>query len=220
MKKLTSTLIITLIGLNLLAVTPDWQVNSNDFQYSMEVYATILYQSNVLDDENDKLAVFVGDECRGVATPVDNSITGEKMYFLVAYANTNSEEMCFKLYDSSTDQVLNLLNTEVFTANTAFGSISKAYIASDEKIATVEDVESTSQGLVIKTLNTGGLYRLVATSEIKSYAVYDTAGKLLLNKKSKQSELDLDLSSYATNVYLVRVETEMGTMTTKLLSAN
>lgn len=45
---------------------PDWSVNPADYETSMNVISELDFFGHISDDEDDILAAFIGDECRGV----------------------------------------------------------------------------------------------------------------------------------------------------------
>ncbi len=134
MKKII-LIISCLTSLGLYAAKPSWQVNSNGFQYSMEIFAAVEIDGTVLSNTNDLLAAFSGNECRGVVQSTNNPFTGQKTFFLVVYANSANETLNFKAYDASKDKVVELKNTITFQINSSQGSIAAPYMMSNEERA-------------------------------------------------------------------------------------
>ena len=113
-----------------LIVVPDWQVNPGDYEYSMTVIAKVEVPDApsggdvISDDPNDQVAVFVGNELRGVAS-VEQVALPDTTYlaFLTVYSNhEQGERLRFKVWDDSEGIPY---ETDVkplpFVANTLFG---------------------------------------------------------------------------------------------------
>jgi hypothetical protein len=71
-----------------------WNYQANNYAQSMPVVATL---NGVADLERYSIGAFVGDECRGHGEAVD----GE--HFFISVAGASGEQVCFKLYDATTD---------------------------------------------------------------------------------------------------------------------
>ena len=61
-------IIMCLISLRLSAQPPSWQVNENEFEYTMTMVAFLNVNATKLSDTNDMIGAFVGNECRGLQT--------------------------------------------------------------------------------------------------------------------------------------------------------
>ena len=87
---------------------PNWAVNANDFENSMNVIGQVQIDNLPVDDEDDILAAFIGEECRGVAHPVYNARYDACYITMDIYGNTNVENgdakkaITFRAYDAST----------------------------------------------------------------------------------------------------------------------
>ena len=90
------TLSITVTG-----EVPAWAVNPNDFETSMNVIARVERNGSVLSDEDDIVAAFIGDECRGTAHPA--YVARYDSYFITMdiYGNTGETgNIIFRAYDA------------------------------------------------------------------------------------------------------------------------
>ena len=91
------TLYITVTG-----EVPDWAVNPNDFETSMNVIARVEHNGVALNDEDDIVAAFIGEECRGIAHP--SYMERYDSYFITMdiYGNDGeSGDIIFRAYDAS-----------------------------------------------------------------------------------------------------------------------
>ena len=81
---------------------PNWNVNASDYEYSMALTGVIEFDGVELLDPNDIIGAFVGEECRGVASPTLFPISGRYTFGLTIYSNSASgETITFRAYDAS-----------------------------------------------------------------------------------------------------------------------
>ena len=92
------TLNITITG-----QVPDWRVNVNNFENSMNLIGRMMVQGVPMDDSDDIVAAFIGEECRGIAHPVYSNRYDSYYVTLDIYGNNeNDNEVTFRAYDAST----------------------------------------------------------------------------------------------------------------------
>jgi hypothetical protein len=126
--------------------SPDWSVNNNAYEHTMTFVAFLNIDGQQLASTNDKLAAFVGDECRGVCklTYIENR---NRYYaYLVVYGNSAGDEIKFKVYDSERDQVKDIPGAAEFEIGQHYGDLFQGYcIASPalSKEAEIIDFEFT-----------------------------------------------------------------------------
>ena len=114
----------------------DWVINPSDFQYSMNMVATLYTQpsSAVIDtsaDIYDMVGVFVGDELRGVANVSHlselESLSNFHPYevFLTIYSNElTAENLDFKVWDASNCALMGtIVESYSFDVNQVLGSL-------------------------------------------------------------------------------------------------
>lgn len=108
---------------------PDWTVNPNDFEKSMNVIGKILLDSKPKEDSDDILAAFIDDKCVGVASPMYVSANNAYFTFIDVYGHTEdyNKSITFKLWEASTGHVYPELNCSVndisFKSNELLGTI-------------------------------------------------------------------------------------------------
>ncbi len=82
---------------------PDWSVNPKDFEFSMNVIGRVEIKNVPMDDEDDIVAAFIGEECRGVAHPKYMERYDGNFITMDIYGNNEAgEEVTFRAYDAST----------------------------------------------------------------------------------------------------------------------
>jgi hypothetical protein len=106
---------------------PNWSVNPSDFQFSMTFTTFLNVNGTKLTATNDKVAAFVKGEIRGVANITYAATANKYVAYLTVFANTNLEKISFKVYDSSNDNVVDIVKTESFRFNVNLGTLFQSY---------------------------------------------------------------------------------------------
>ena len=120
-----------------------WSVNPSDYHYDMSLYLNVSFANGEkLDNTQYDVAVFVGDECRGVAEvlPLPN---GTDCLYLRARSNSESgETMTFCYRNKSTGEVKVVEKVDfAFSSNASLGMPSSPY---EVKIVFYHDVAITA----------------------------------------------------------------------------
>ena len=120
-----------------------WSVNPSDYRYDMSLYLNVSFANGEkLDNTQYDIAVFVGDECRGVAEvlPLPN---GTDCLYLRARSNSESgETMTFCYRNKSTGEVKVVEKVDfAFSSNASLGMPSSPY---EVKIVFYHDVAITA----------------------------------------------------------------------------
>ena len=89
---------------------PDWEVDPNQFSYSMNVFGILEINGVVSNDTLDKLAAFMNDTCVGVATLKYISAYDNYVAQLTIYGNTDNVPLTFHIWDASTGIVYPEIN--------------------------------------------------------------------------------------------------------------
>jgi len=116
------------LGLGILTpaqVPAEWTVNPSEFEHVMTVTAALKVNDQIANESTNVIAAFIGSECRGNATPLLTS--GQQMYFLMIYGNTNGESITFKTYYLPLDTVLINKNSLLFDGNAYYGTPDNPY---------------------------------------------------------------------------------------------
>lgn len=103
--------------------SPNWSVsNASSFEYTMTM-AVALPDSLIAGEQSaDKLAMFAGDDCRGIADRIEVS-SGKYVWLAVVYGNNNSETISFKYYSSKTKYMYQSSSTKPFAIDGVIGTI-------------------------------------------------------------------------------------------------
>ena len=92
------------LNLTVTGDEPEWTVDKSDYEYTMNMIAQLSILGTPSADTADKLAVFVGDKCRGVGRPVYSKRYDGYYVLLDIYGNAADEgtDLSFRAYDAST----------------------------------------------------------------------------------------------------------------------
>lgn len=95
------------LNLTVTGDEPEWMVDKSDYENTMDMIAQLSILGTPSADTADKLAVFVGDECRGVGRPVYSKRYDSYYVLLDIYGNAADEgtNLSFRAYDASTGMV-------------------------------------------------------------------------------------------------------------------
>lgn len=94
------------LNLKVTATLPDWTIDEQLFQHSMSYAGQLSINGIISTDIEDRLAVFVGNELRGVANVELDPGTGKYLVFLDIYSNSTSrEDLKFNIWNASEGKV-------------------------------------------------------------------------------------------------------------------
>ncbi|MCF7919031.1 MAG: T9SS type A sorting domain-containing protein [Candidatus Cloacimonetes bacterium] len=99
-----------------------WLVNPADYEFNGSIVASVLDM-----EPGDELAVFTGDECRGVSQLLDTrKLFGQYTFALMAFTNeTAGEDITFRFYDQSADAEYELKGNIHFLPDAVIGDFSQ-----------------------------------------------------------------------------------------------
>ncbi|PIA82004.1 hypothetical protein BFR04_11915 [Gaetbulibacter sp. 4G1] len=124
---ITNTIVFFFVGITVYGQEPVWSVNENDFEYTMSFVAFLNVDGATLTSTNDKVAAFVGGECRGVTNLIYVSSKDRYYAYFNVFSNTNGEVLNFKVYDSTNDEVVDIVKTVNFEINALYGDLAQAF---------------------------------------------------------------------------------------------
>ena len=98
-------LIMIISGVGAFASTP-WTVNPSDYRYDMSLYLDVSFAAVKMDYSKYDVAVFSGDQCRGIAEVLSLGGGKECLYLRARSNQEQGEIMTFKYYNKETQEVL------------------------------------------------------------------------------------------------------------------
>jgi hypothetical protein len=127
MTKYLVFLLVSFCVANTAAQNPNWTVNRSNYQYNMTFTAFLNVNSTTLSSADDKVAAFVNGEIRGVANVVYVANANKYVAYLTVFANSSGETISFKIFDSTNNNVVNVVKTKTFKIDENVGGILQSY---------------------------------------------------------------------------------------------
>ena len=120
-----------------------WSVNPGDYRYDMSLYLNVSFANgDKLDNTQYDVAVFVGDECRGVAEVLPLPGGADCLYLRARSNSESGETMTFRYRNKSTGEVKVVEKVDfAFSSNGSLGMPSSPY---EVKIVFYHDVAITA----------------------------------------------------------------------------
>jgi gliding motility-associated-like protein len=131
----------------LYAQVPDtWKVNPSDYNNSMVITAVLNMESLESRNPGDVVVAFVGNEVRGVASPVTYLQSKDRyVASVIVYSNDQSGLITFKLYDKTKNTVSNSVTLPVtFIADGKVGTFDNPLVIKDNNIPTELTLSNSS----------------------------------------------------------------------------
>jgi len=140
-------------------VPSTWTVNPSAYTYQMSVTAKANQACVDLADANNYVAAFVGGQCRGVIKT--NTSVGPNMLGLLTIKSNvvSGEKVSFQIYKASSNTVLNVLDSVVFSQGASIGTLSSPFMfftnhaPTDISIGTYTVNENTPLATVASSLS-------------------------------------------------------------------
>lgn len=172
-----------LLKIRVIKDAPEWEVNPEDFKYSMNITGQILIDNIISTDKYDKAAAFIDGKCVGVANLEYLSAFDRYEVFLNIYHNSSDAgDIQFKIWDASRGREHANVNPKIpFSANAIMGSASDPVsLIADNTIAKTLDLK-TGWNWLSFNLNDADFKKVNSTLEgigtngdlIKSFTTFD-----------------------------------------------
>ncbi len=113
---------------------PNWELNPQDYEFSMNITGKVNTDGNFSVDENDMVAAFANDECRGFAKLTYENFENGYFIYLMVYSNSPMEELTFKIFDASENEIIATIDTVNFVINNIMGSLDSPFIFSSSQL--------------------------------------------------------------------------------------
>jgi len=113
---------------------PNWELNPQDYEFSMNITGKVNTDGNFSVDENDMVAAFSKDKCRGFAKLAYERYENDYFVYLMVYSNSPLEELTFKIFDASENEIIATIDTVNFVINNIMGSLDSPFIFSSSQL--------------------------------------------------------------------------------------
>jgi hypothetical protein len=104
---------------------PGWSVNPAAFERTMNVIATVNAYGNPVE-EQAMLSAWVGSELRGVAEPA--RFGNQTRYFMTVYGASETEKVRFRLWDGTSESILEAGAELPFSSSTPAGTFDAPFV--------------------------------------------------------------------------------------------
>lgn len=109
-----------------MATPPDW-IPPENLQFNMQIVAFLeLDGGGYSTNENDLVAAFVGDQCRGIASPIASA--EGRIFLSVGSDIATGETITFKAYYADQGQIADLSESVSFVSETLIGEYNDPFI--------------------------------------------------------------------------------------------
>lgn len=145
MKKRTICFILFIASCQaLIAQIPNWNVNENEYQYTMTFVAKLNVDGKQLMNSNDRVAAFVGNTCRGVSGVSYVASRNNYYAYLTVFSNLQGEVISFKLYDKLTNKITAVSKPITFIVNEHKGNLFQSYSIAEPSLNNLAEINSFS----------------------------------------------------------------------------
>jgi len=164
---------------------PAWAVNPRAYQYNMTVTSVLRIGDSESADHNDIIGAFVGDECRGVASPVYVESMRRYIAFLMIHSNeAEGEEVTFRAFDAGAALVYEIDESIACSADAVEGTVFDPLVLNAGQIREEESDLPPVFGLSQNYPNpfnpvTAIHYDVPAGGGMVSIRIYDVGGRLV-----------------------------------------
>ena len=169
-----------------MAEAPDWVINPNDFDYSMNIIGRIKIDGIFSDDSYDKIAAFHNSELRGVTNITYDEAYQEYFVFLTLYSNnTSGDAINFSIWDATKGQIIqSLVNTAssiTFIDNNVLGTLSNPTLF--ENTDNIEKELTLNKGWTWVSMNVNDP-NYSNLNELTSNQILETSDRILSHSPS------------------------------------
>ena len=204
-----------------------WSVDPTQFENSMTLIGMLERSDSNATTSTMELGAFVGNQVRGSSQAIYIPPYDSYLFFLTVYANSNGEQVKYKLFDSSDGSVQALNEAMYFSPDLHQGSIENPVPFSLPSSGTQDLALAQSFEIQPNPFHTETMFRfaLPSTQEI-SLTVTDVSGRIVsnvhttalagLNTMVWKGQSDQG-TSLAAGVYFVRLQTANGSVVRKVV---
>jgi hypothetical protein len=205
-----SMALLMLLSIDTYGQSPDWTIDTSQYEYSMTFVVCLNNNGTTLSKSNDKVGAFVNGLLRGSSNLYYISSADRFLAYLVVYANKNDETITFKIYDSTSDQVLDTSNTVTFKIDDIYGDANDPFCIETSTL-TLNEFDINSMNIIPNPFYDAIQIKLPSNLNNTWFTanIYDLNGRLLYEKLILSSDTKLhltDLYKLAKGPYLLKIK--------------
>lgn len=183
-----------------------WAVDVNKYQMSMTITGIVSIDGLEVNNIDQQVAVFIGDECRGTAVLKYIENYNRYVAFLMVWGNTDdlNKKIIFRGFNASTNLEISAINESLsFVPDNITGSVSNPY-----KISFVSSGNATVNDNDLKIYpnpTSNMLYFSYLPTEVQQVEVIDNVGRRLITfvEMNKNS---INVGNLLPGIYTLRVK--------------
>lgn len=172
-------------------IRPDWSVNMNKSENSMNICGQIRINGKISTDPDDMVGVFCGNECIGVAHNSVDNVTGDSHVFLTVYGTSGTaENLTFYIWDSGTGAIYQAMLTEDGKPGTVFKFAANALHGTLQNPLIIEGGDILQQSILLHAGCNWVSFAVKSPSKTKSYTLGNVIE--LLQPENNNSVVDFN----------------------------
>jgi len=183
-----------------------WAVDVNKYQMSMTITGIVSIDGLEVNNTDQQVAVFIGDECRGTAVLKYIESYNRYVAFLMVWGNTDdlNKKIIFRSFNASTNLEISAINESLsFVPDNITGSVSNPY-----KISFVSSGNASINDNDLKIYpnpTNNMLYFSYLPAEVQQVEVIDNVGRRLITfvEMNKNS---INVGNLLPGIYTLRVK--------------
>lgn len=186
---------------------PNWSVNSANYSLDASIVAVLKIDDVISTDTNDIVAVFdKNDVVRGVAKVSFVAGLNKHLVFITTLSNTNGDALKFKVYDASENKILESTTATInFSPNEVLGDADAPFEVKADAVLSVIDFEKDDISIYPNPVE-NKLF-ISAKENLKSIKVYNILGKEIINLKTDNTKIELEMMALNKGIYLMKAVT-------------
>jgi hypothetical protein len=195
----------------------DWDFNYADYEFIGTITASL---ENHQDSDGDLVGVFVDGKCRGISERMYFPFDDSYYYIIQVYSNvSDGENMIFKYYDKSTDEVVEYAEVVEFSDNMVVGDGFNTFSLS--RLAAIEEFDLQKAYPNPFNPTTSLILDMPEAGHI-SVQVYNIKGQVVATLANGYMNADThtlrwDASNLSSGMYFVKAEAAGKVTTQKLI---
>ena len=186
---------------------PNWSVNSANYSLDASIVAVLKIDDVISTDTNDIVAVFdENDIVRGVAKVSFVNALNKHLVFITTLSNTNGDALKFKVYDASENKILESTTASInFSPNEVLGDADAPFEIKADTVLSVTNFDKNNISIYPNPVE-NKLF-ISAKENLKSIKVYTILGKEIINLKTDNAKIELEMMAFNKGIYLLKAVT-------------
>ena len=195
-----------------------WDFNYRDYQNNGSITLE-LDDIDIQIEENDQIAAFYNDECRGLGYAEKSQLTDEYVFQIMLYGDESDILLNFKLYDDSEDSIYDLNEKISYYPNIHSNTLLDPF-----RMSTINNKNLKLDNPYPNPFNptTSISYNIPFETNNLSINVYDITGRLVEelykgNQFKGKHKITWNAEKFSSGVYFIKLQTSNEQITKKII---